>query len=102
MAQRAHDIEEPPGSTFGETSPRMAGRTARMTGMALPMNRWYAAASAGSSSAMEATVASTERWKRTRRPSACTATENGSISWYTRPTPARSSSAGMAVMLMRL
>jgi hypothetical protein len=70
--------------------------------MATPMKRRYASASARSTSAIDSTVASTERWKRTRRPSAMTAIENGSISWYSSPAPARSSSAGMSVMLMML
>ncbi len=47
-------------------------------------------------------MASTERWKRTRRPSAKIATEKGSISWYTKPAPARSSWRGITVMLMML
>ncbi len=47
-------------------------------------------------------MASTERWKRTRRPSPCTAIENGSISWYSSPTSAKSNSSGIAVMLIML
>lgn len=45
---------------------------------------------------------STERWKRTMRPSANTATAKGSISLYTSPAPARSNSRGIGVMLMML
>ncbi len=90
------------GRSRADVSPRTAGSTVRTTGSALSMNAAYACASAGLDSAIESTVASIDRWKRTRRPSAWTAMENGSISRYSSPAPARSSSAGMVVMLMML
>jgi hypothetical protein len=51
---------------------------------------------------MEATVWSMSRWKRTIRPSRKKPVANGSIGMYSSPAPARSSSAGIDVMLMML
>jgi len=72
------------------------------TGTATSMNDAYFSASARSISAIDATVRSIDRWKRTRRPSANNATANGSISRYSSPAPARSSSRGTGPMLMML
>jgi len=72
------------------------------SGIATSMNSPYAAASRRSTSASEATVRSTERWKRTIRPSPNSATAKGSISRYRSPDSASRSSAGIGVMLMML
>ena len=100
--ERLHDTGRPPGKVSCRGVPPDSGKDHPQKGQR-PVHEYAVVLGPGGVGLRDGVRRrSIERKERTRRPSACKATENGSISWYTNPGPLRSSSAGMSVMLIML